>query len=217
MSKKICIYNNKGGVAKTTSVINVAYALHKAEKKTLVVDCDMQKNCYNFFFSKAAETIVPTAYTNIDNTTYSSYKELSEEDINKYDYILFDLPPVLNEEVISIINSADKVYVPLMLRQFEVSGLKNLTEVCDTKLGGVFITMYEKADEEILMQFKSFLKDRMMQTVIPYSRTVINSQRELLPLEEYFIKRDVPRHLKNAWKIVDAYTSLTNEIIGGVQ
>ena len=52
--KKICIYNNKGGVAKTTSVINVAYALHKAGKKVLVVDCDMQQNSYNFFLKNKA-------------------------------------------------------------------------------------------------------------------------------------------------------------------
>ena len=48
---KIGLYNNKGGVAKTTSVINIAYALAKKDKKILVVDCDYQENCFTFFFS----------------------------------------------------------------------------------------------------------------------------------------------------------------------
>ena len=83
--------------------------------------------------------------------------------------------------------------------------------------GGIFITMYEKADQEILDQFKLVLGNRIMKSIIPFSRTVINSQRQLLPLEEYFTKRGVPRIFKNSWKIVDAYNELTNEIIGGIE
>ena len=215
--KKVCIYNNKGGVAKTTSVINIAYALGRLGKKVLVVDCDMQQNCYNFFRSQKADGINQTDYDNISNAMYASYKKETKKVLNAFDYILFDLPPALNDEVLEVINSSDKVYVPMMLRQFELAGLKKLTEVCSTKLGGIFITMYEKADKEILDQFRSALKDRMMKAVIPYSRTVINSQREMLPLEEYFIKRGVPRSLKNSWKVVDAYTDLAEEIVGGTK
>lgn len=213
--KKISIYNNKGGVAKTTSVINVAYALHKSGKKILVADCDMQKNSYSFFVRDKAQGIAPTSYENISSVMYSDYKKLTEKELSSFDYILFDLPPTLNDEVLEIINNSDKVYVPMMLRQFELAGLKKLTEVCNAKLGGIFITMYEKADKDILEQFRAALKDRMMRSVIPYSRTVINSQRELLPLEEYFKKRGVPRSLKNSWKVVDAYAELADEIVGG--
>lgn len=214
---KISIYNNKGGVAKTTSVINIAYAMHKAEKKVLVVDCDMQKNCYNFFLSDKSNSVLPTDYEFISSTTYSAYTELTDDEIKAYDYVIFDLPPVLNDDVLNIIKSSDKVYVPLMLRQFELSGLKNLTSKCGNKLGGIFITMYKKRDEAILNQFRAVLKNRLMNTVIPYSETVIDSQRENLPLEDYFVMRGVPRHLKGAWKVVDAYTELTNEILGGIK
>lgn len=215
--KKICIYNNKGGVAKTTSIINIAYVLHKKGKKVFIVDCDMQQNSYNFFLKNKTEVISSTVYENISSATYDTYKNCSDKKRNDFDYILFDLPPTLNDEVMEVINLSDKVYVPMMLRQFELAGLKKLTEVCNTKLGGIFITMYEKADKEIFDQFKAILKDRMMKAVIPYSRTVINSQREMLPLEEYFVKRGVPRSLKNSWKVVDAYIELADEIIGGTK
>ena len=46
---KIGIFNNKGGVAKTTSVINLAYCIQKRDKNVLVVDCDTQENCFSFF------------------------------------------------------------------------------------------------------------------------------------------------------------------------
>lgn len=42
--RKISIFNQKGGVGKTTSVVNIAVALTKLEKKVLVIDMDPQAN-----------------------------------------------------------------------------------------------------------------------------------------------------------------------------
>ncbi len=212
--KKIAIYNNKGGVGKTTSVINIAYSLNKKDNRVLVVDCDMQKNCYMFFLLDSSQKILPTKYENIKNTTYDKYISLSDDVIEQFNYIIFDLPPVLNDDVLDIIKKADKVYVPMMLRQFELSGLKNLVSKCNN-IGGIFITMYEKRDEDILDQFKSALAGRLMRTIIPYSRAIIDSQRAMLPVNDYFIKRGVPAYLKNAWQICDSYDSLAAEIIRG--
>ena len=44
MSEIISLINLKGGVAKSTSVINLAYALSLMDKKVLVIDTDSQGN-----------------------------------------------------------------------------------------------------------------------------------------------------------------------------
>lgn len=52
--KSIAFYNNKGGVGKTTSVINIAYEL-SGENSVLVIDVDGQANCSRFFTEELKE------------------------------------------------------------------------------------------------------------------------------------------------------------------
>lgn len=216
---KIGIFNNKGGVAKTTSVINLAYSIQKASHKVLVVDCDMQQNCFSFFSTGQVKgNILPTAYDNISHTLWERYKALTEDEKEQYDYILFDLPPTFSDEVRGILRQCDAIYVPTILGEFEIAGLRKVTEEINrlnVKLGGVFVTMYQaRNDAELIAECRAALMGRMMQTIIPYSISVRESQKAGLPIEAYFVDRAVP-HNPQSWKIVDAYENLASEIMRG--
>ena len=51
MAKIITMYNNKGGVSKTTTLFNLAVLLSQQDKKVLLVDCDPQCNATELFFA----------------------------------------------------------------------------------------------------------------------------------------------------------------------
>ena len=155
------------------------------------------------------------------HTTWDKYTSLDvDTNIKEFDYIIFDLPPALSEEVKLIIQHLDAVYVPTMLGEFEIQGLTKVTDEINrqgTKLGGIFITMFQaKNDKELIDEFRNVLKERLMQSVIPYSYTVRESQKAGLPIEAYFIERNVP-NIGTSWKIVNAYECLADEILKEVE
>ena len=218
-TKKIAVYNNKGGVGKTTSVINIAYSMQKAGKKVLVVDCDSQSNCFSFFMtSQTVDRILPTEFEGIRHTTWSQYSCITDDEKNAFDYILFDLPPAMTDDVREIIRYCGTVYVPTILGAFEASGLETVTEEVirlGAKIGGIFITMFKKQkDPKMYELFRDSLQSLLMQTIIPNSDTVRESQKAGLPIEPYFIETKVPK-TPACWKIVNAYDSLAAEIMAG--
>lgn len=196
--RKIAFYNNKGGVGKTTSVINVAYFMQKQGKKVTVVDCDSQQNSFDILQG-----------TDINAVKYADFK------YEKDTYYLFDLPPALNDDVRGILRECDIVFIPVSLGMFEIKGIKRVTAEINaqkTKFGGIFVTMYSKTDYETSLKFKSMLKNRLMETIIPYSVTVRESQKVGKTVEEYLDMKKVP-NVKIARKIAYSYSGLTDEII----
>lgn len=78
--KTISIFNQKGGVGKTTSVVNLAVALSKLNKKILVIDFDPQANTttgLGFDKNELEKSIYKMFYDEGDN--YKDYILKSEE------------------------------------------------------------------------------------------------------------------------------------------
>jgi chromosome partitioning protein len=200
---KIAFFNNKGGVGKSTSTINAAHAMARLEKRVLAVDCDNQMNTFCFFADTADESYYGA--TRYENIRISYNKEI----VGDFDYIIFDLPPALDERTKHIITGCDYVFVPFELGTFAIQGIANVTEVIastDAKFGGCFVNKFDRenpADHKLNEMFHKELAGKAMKARIPYSRVIKNSISYRMTAFEYM-----------EWTSpAEAYMALTEEIM----
>jgi chromosome partitioning protein len=203
MKIKIGIYNNKGGVGKTTTVINLAYLYAKMGMKILVVDCDTQRNLHDFFKLKTppngikytAENLLAgrfehSRYENIFLDLWESYSDNIETgDI--FDIEIFDLPPKTDEQTREILDQCDYIFVPMKLDKFSVTGLRNVKkEIANSnaKFRGAFICNYQRrstAVNEMLRFVQENMGENLLSTIIPASLAIGNSFNYDLTATEY--------------------------------
>ena len=139
--KSIAFYNNKGGVGKTTSVINIAYEL-SGENSVLVIDVDGQANCSRFFTDKQKEgldkalvnigvspeqALCRTRYENIDIITATPKLNGITP---KFDRLTEDEQTAIARKIISF--GSDYDYVLLDLPPALTKVTERLIGACDT-------------------------------------------------------------------------------------
>lgn len=236
--KIITMYNNKGGVGKTTSVINIAYSLSKMGKKVLIMDLDEQKNSSRFFLESGDDRgCAPTRYENIFIMTYDeciSIREVMQTSIgiepkylnyefatqyavwlnqleisSNFDYIIFDLPPALNDLTKSMLSFCDYVFVPIELGTFAIQGItvvvNTLSEI-SAKFGGCFVVKFDNenpSDYSLLDVLKDALGAKVLTSIIPFSRVIKNSISYRMTAAEYM----------DYMPAAEKYNELTKEIV----
>jgi cellulose biosynthesis protein BcsQ len=78
-AKRIAIYNHKGGVGKTTLTINIAYALHRAGHRVLLVDSDPQCNLTSYLVAdEVVDSLLDESDTATGATLWSALKPVVE-------------------------------------------------------------------------------------------------------------------------------------------
>ena len=161
MSKIISISNNKGGVGKTTSAINIGAGLNKLKKKVLLIDLDPQANLSQSLgviepertiygairgdyklqpieILKGLDLIPSTldlsgAEIEMSGEAGREYilKELIGPIRDSYDFIIIDSPPSLGLLTINSFTASDEILIPLQAQYLALQGLTKLIEVVD--------------------------------------------------------------------------------------
>ena len=156
--RKICIINQKGGVAKTTTAVNLAAGLARNDRKVLLIDMDPQgnvahslstnkeKSLYDFLTGKGSlEECTTILGKNLDiiHSTESLTKInvfLAKHDnpslvfkkqlleIQGYDYVIIDCQPSLSLLNQSIMAYADESIIPVATNYLSYTGLEVMTE-----------------------------------------------------------------------------------------
>ena len=156
--KIISISNNKGGVGKTTTTVNVAAAMQILGKKVLVIDMDHQaQSTYHFginpneitesiydvlkgekdykdiLISRNGIDILPAnaEMRNIEFIPLPAKEFLLKEaveDLAGYDYVLLDCPPSLGILTLNAMAISEFILVPLQTQFLPFHGMYNLFE-----------------------------------------------------------------------------------------
>ena len=121
--KTIAICNQKGGVGKTTTAVNLGVGLAMQDKKVLLVDADPQ-----------GVDLVPSnlelASTEMSLVTAMNRERIMKSYLDqvkdKYDYILIDCMPSLGMITLNALTAADSVIIPVQAQYLPAKGMTQL-------------------------------------------------------------------------------------------
>ena len=144
MCRVIAISNQKGGVGKTTTTVNLGIGLARQGKKVLLIDADPQGSLtasLGYVEPDEIGTTLATIMMAIINEKEFEItdgilhhvmsrelimKEYIEAVRTKYDYILIDCMPSLGLMTINALVAADSVLIPVQAAYLPVKGLQQL-------------------------------------------------------------------------------------------
>ena len=158
MVKVLCVANQKGGVGKTTTAINLAACLAKAGERTLVIDLDPQCNATTGLGKQPAarhalverqpvrEAVLATDVTNLEllpgSRSFQDVDSLARSDESQaallrqhllgelagYDYVLIDCPPSLGTLTQTALSASTEVLMPIQCEYFAMEGLTQMIQ-----------------------------------------------------------------------------------------
>jgi chromosome partitioning protein len=155
----LCVANQKGGVGKTTTSINLAACLARAGERTLLIDLDPQCNATTGMGQKPAarhalverlplrQSVLQTAVADLEllpgSRSFQDVDALARSDESQaarlrqhllgelagYDYVLIDCPPSLGTLTQTALSASTEVLMPIQCEYFAMEGLTQMIEV----------------------------------------------------------------------------------------
>jgi chromosome partitioning protein len=121
----ISFVNQKGGVGKTTTAINIAASLIRRNKKLLFIDADPQGSAIQWHTVENNNAFEILHYP--EPVKKSDIEVLSKN----YDYIVIDAPPAMGDITESILAVTDLSIIPLTPSSLDIWSCKGTLEMIE--------------------------------------------------------------------------------------
>jgi len=108
----ILVTNQKGGSGKTATAMNLAAAIHDAQKRILLVDYDPQNTLLGWYGQADEDERIRIPYLNLAHPGIDISEELEQRQFD-FDYIVIDGRPNLEISMSGLLLLSDLVLVPL--------------------------------------------------------------------------------------------------------
>lgn len=155
----LCIANQKGGVGKTTTAVNLAVGLAKAAQKTLLIDLDPQCNATSGLGAQPAashplllesnlrDSLLPTrqpdlfllpgsrSFVDVDRLERGEESDARmlrqhlDAGMGAYDFVLIDCPPSLGQLTQAALAASTEVLMPIQCEFYAMEGLTQMIQV----------------------------------------------------------------------------------------
>jgi chromosome partitioning protein len=159
VARIFCVANQKGGVGKTTTALNLAAALARSGSQTLLVDLDPQCNATTGLGQQPTgshplvrcapirQGVLTTEIPRLDllpgTRSFRDVELLTRDDpqqsarlrehlttgFSAYDFVLIDCPPSLGPLTKTALSSSTEVFMPIQCEYFAMEGLTQMIEV----------------------------------------------------------------------------------------
>jgi chromosome partitioning protein len=163
----ICFVNQKGGVGKTASVVNVGAGLAKMNKRVLLIDLDPQESLsywlgiinaprtiYDFFEATIGLNLCKVSHSGgFDVIPSNEMLATQTPDLHilkialqyqPYDFVLLDCSPTLGITTLAALTAADWVIIPLCPDLLSIKGMSQLL--------GTIRTIQEETNPELILK-----------------------------------------------------------------
>lgn len=127
----IAVINQKGGVGKTSTVVNLGAALAEAGYRVLMVDLDRQESLLKFDALNGDRlSLSPATPQTLKRILSEQPHDQSNAPLAKpnFDFALLDCPPILDREAAAALKIADLAIAPTPPRYLEIAGFALLRQ-----------------------------------------------------------------------------------------
>ena len=231
MARIITIANQKGGVGKTTTALNLAASLGEAKQKVLLLDFDPQGNAGSGLGVRDAEKSIYEVLSGelkiedilqteiVENVDFlpgnRNLAAMDAELAKDYDYIFIDCPPSLGTLTINALTASHSVLIPIQCEYYALEGLSQMLETIQTvrealnealSIEGILFTMYDGRNllsQDVVRAVKEHFTVTIFNTIIPRNVRLAEAPSHGLPINLY----------DGGSTGADAYRKLAGEIL----